>query len=79
MKSKQEIKYDIAIEWGYKDWTDLLTQLYDSSDYIESACDEVTDRYVREVEKNYENHYTELNNKVLCECGNCFRIRGSLV
>lgn len=79
MKSKGEIKYEVATDWGYINWGDLLTDNFVDHDYIESAYSEVIDRYVEEVEKNYENHYTELNNRVMCECGNCFKIRGSLV
>lgn len=78
MKSKQEIKYDVAIEWGYINWGDLITTNWGDHDYTESAYMEVLDRYVSEVEKNYQTHYVWEERYVGCECGNCFKIKDNV-
>lgn len=79
MKSLDELKYEIAVEEGYKDWESLVWNYSIDKEPIDPVYEELIKRSNKEIEKNYENHYTELSNKVMCECGNCFKIRGSLI
>lgn len=74
MKSLDELKYEIAVQEGFKDWSNLVRNYILDSEPLDSVYEELIKRSNKEIENNYENHYHHENTYVECSCGNCFQI-----